>query len=233
MNTFFRRLKFLKDIILGKECYFPLQRSEKTKWMGSEKCGFYVVPDLLAKDSVVYSFGIGEDISFDEDLISEYGCFVYAYDPTPKSKIFIEKKTPSSLFKYFECGIADYDGKTKFFLPANDEYVSCTTYNRWGYDERERVPLEVNVKKLSTMMRENSHSHIDLLKMDVEGSEYSVIDNILKENISIKQICVEVHHRFSGMGIGKTQKMVQELNKKGFYIVAISDTKEEYTFIHY
>lgn len=233
MNTFLCRLKFLKDIILGKECYFPLQKSEKTKWMGTEDCGFYVVSNFLTKDSIVYSFGIGEDISFDESLISEYGCSVYAYDPTPKSKIFVEKKAPSPLFKYFEYGIAAYDGKTKFFLPANDEYVSCTTYNRWGYDESKRMPLEVVVKKLSTMMQENGHSHIDLLKMDVEGSEYSVIDNILEENISIKQICLEVHHRFPGMGIGKTKRMVRNMNKNGFYIVAISKTKEEYTFVHY
>lgn len=206
MNTFLCRLKFLKDVILGNECYFSLQEFEKTKWMGSETCGFYVVPCFLTMNSIVYSFGIGEDISFDESLISEYGCSVYAYDPTPKSKIFVEKMAPSPLFKYFECGIAAYDGKTKFFLPENDEYVSCTTYNRWGYDESKRIPLEVKVKKLSTMMQENGHLHIDLLKMDVEGSEYSVIDNILEENINVKQICLEVHHRLPGIGIEKTKK---------------------------
>lgn len=174
---------------------------------------------------------MGEDISFDEDVIHEFECPVYAYDPTPKSKIFVERKKPSALFKYCDCGIADYDGKMKFYLPENEEYVSCTTYNRWGYDESKKKPIEVDVKKLSTLMQENNHTHIDLLKMDIEGSEYAVIDNILKEKIDIKQICVEVHHRFEGIGIAKTKELVRKLNENGYYIVAISDTKEEYTFV--
>ena len=185
----------------------------------------------LKSNSIVYSFGVGEDISFDEDVIHEFECPVYAYDPTPKSKIFVERKKPSALFKYCDCGIADYDGKMKFYLPENEEYVSCTTYNRWGYDESKKKPIEVDVKKLSTLMQENNHTHIDLLKMDIEGSEYAVIDNILKEKIDIKQICVEVHHRFEGIGIAKTKELVRKLNENGYYIVAISDTKEEYTFV--
>lgn len=120
---------------------------------------FFIVPKQLNSNSIVYSFGVGEDISFDEEVIHEFGCPVYAYDPTPKSKIFVE--------------------------------------------QNKKMPIEVDVKKLSTLMQENSHTHIDLLKMDIEGSEYAVLDNILKEKIDIKQICVEVHHRFEGIGIAK------------------------------
>lgn len=40
---------------------------------------------------------MGEDISFDEELMKK-GCEVYAYDPIPKSKIFVEKKQLSPLF---------------------------------------------------------------------------------------------------------------------------------------
>lgn len=231
MNTMIRVLKFWKDILIGKELYYPIQLTLPIKWIGSVSCGFFITPEQLNSDSIVYSFGVGEDISFDEDLIRQFGSSVYAYDPTPKSKIFIEQKKPSSLFKYYDCGIADYDGKMKFYLPENEEYVSCTTYNRWGYDENKKKPIEVDVKKLSTLMHENNHTHIDLLKMDIEGSEYAVIDNILKEGIDIKQICVEVHHRFEGIGIVKTKELVRKLNENGYYIVAISETKEEYTFV--
>lgn len=231
MNAIFRFLKFWKDVLMRKELYLPIQSSEPIHWIGSDDCGFYIVENQLSNNSVVYSFGIGEDISFDEELIAKYGCSICAYDPTPKSKTFIEKKKPSSLFRYYDCGIADYDGKMKFYLPENDDYVSCTTYNRWGYDENKKKPIEVEVKKLSTLMLENGHTYIDLLKMDIEGSEYAVIDNILKDKIEIKQICVEVHHRFEGIGIAKTKDLVRKLNENGYYIVAISDTKEEYTFI--
>jgi FkbM family methyltransferase len=231
MNKIFRFLKLWKDVLMGKELYYIIQLTLPIHLIGSVSCGFFIVPKQLNSNSIVYSFGVGEDISFDEDVIHEFGCPVYAYDPTPKSKIFVEQNKPSALFKYHDCGIADYNGKMKFYLPENEEYVSCSSYNRWGYDENKKMPIEVDVKKLSTLMQENSHTHIDLLKMDIEGSEYAVLDNILKEKIDIKQICVEVHHRFEGIGIAKTKELVRKLNENGYYIVAISDTREEYTFV--
>ena len=48
----------------------------------------------------------------------------------------------------------------------------------------------------------------------------------------VTQICIEFHHRFKGIGLQKTMVAVESLNKNGFDIVAISDSKEEYTFVH-
>lgn len=232
MNKIVSVIKLIKDVITGKECYFSIQQKKEVKWFGNTFCGFYVCSELLSEQSIVYSFGVGEDISFDEELMKK-GCMVYAYDPTPKSQVFIEKKNPSFLFSFKPYGIADYDGNAKFYLPENDEFVSCTTYNRWGYDESRKKPLMVEVKRLSTLMKENGHSHIDLLKIDIEGSEYDVIDNILEEELDIDQICVEVHHRFPGIGVRKTKDMVKKLNENGYFIVAISNTREEYTFLRF
>jgi FkbM family methyltransferase len=231
MNSFFQKLKFYKDCLIGKNCYFPVQIKMKTQWAGNQYGGFFIIPELLSEKSIVYSFGIGEDISFDEYLMNKYNCNIYAYDPTPKSKVFIQNNKMSPLFHFFDTGIADYDGISKFYLPENDEFVSCTTYNRWGYDEQEIKPVEVNVKRLLSLMEDNNHKEIDLLKMDIEGSEYAVIKDIINSDIPIKQICLEVHHHFKGIGIKKTKEMVEALNKAGFMIAAISQTKEEYTFL--
>ena len=230
MNKLFREIKFRKDSLLGKEYNFPIQREMKIQWVGDHNCGFYIVPELLHDKSVVYSFGVGEDISFDEDLIENFHCEVFAYDPTPRSKEFIQKKSLSS-FHFSDVGISDFDGTMEFYFPENDEYVSCSTYNRWGYGEQKRRPIQVPVNKLSSLMAKNHHKQIDLLKMDIEGSEYAVIDDLLKESVPVTQICVEFHHRFKGIGIQKTKVAVENLNKNGFDIVAISDSKEEYTFV--
>lgn len=230
MNKLFREIKFRKDCLLGKEYNFPIQREMKIQWAGDHNCGFYIVPELLHDKSVVYSFGVGEDISFDEDLIENFHCEVFAYDPTPRSKDFIQKKKLSPLH-FFDVGISDFDGTMDFYFPENNEYVSCSAYNRWGYDEEKRRPIQVPVNKLSTLMEKNHHEQIDLLKMDIEGSEYAVLDDLIKENIPVTQICVEFHHRFEGIGLQKTQKAIKSINKNGFDIVAISDSREEYTFV--
>jgi len=226
-----QQLKFIKDVLFQKDLYYPIQKKEKTLWMGNEYGGFYVVPSALDSKSIVYSFGIGEDISFDEEVIKTFGCKVFAFDPTPKTKLFIEKVKPTNSFIFFDVGIAAYDGLTKFYLPENKDYISCTTYNRWKYDESILKPIEVPVKRLITLMNDLGHTHIDLLKMDIEGSEYDVIPDILQSSIPINQILIEVHHRFEGIGLNKTKEMIHRLNMVGYKIAAISDSRDEYTFI--
>ncbi len=81
-------------------------------------------------------------------------------------------------------------------------------------------------------MRELNHTKIDILKMDIEGSEYDVLNDILNANVEIKQILVEFHHRFEKIGLQKTRDAIKALNQKGYQIAAISDSREEYTFIN-
>ena len=49
--------------------------------------GGYLLPENIKLDSnsIVYSIGIGEDISFDATLSAKYNCKVYMFDPTPRS----------------------------------------------------------------------------------------------------------------------------------------------------
>jgi hypothetical protein len=77
-----RRLK----TFLGLE-FHPSIEVKKTKVrLGSDYGGWDVVLDGITKDSVVYSFGIGDDASFDLELIDRYNLVIHAFDPTPKSK---------------------------------------------------------------------------------------------------------------------------------------------------
>ena len=42
-------------------------------------------------------------------------------------------------------------------------------------------------------MSELGHDRIDLLKLDIEGAEYEVLDHVLSRNIPVGAICVEFH----------------------------------------
>lgn len=41
--------------------------------------------------------------------------------------------------------------------------------------------MEVSLRTLPTVMLELGHNHIDLFKMDIEGAEYGVIENLARE----------------------------------------------------
>jgi len=158
--------------------------------LGTHYGGWWIEPDLLGSDSTVYSVGIGEDISFDLALIDMVGCTVHAFDPTPRSLRWLKSQVLPKEFVIHPYGIADHDGKAPFYPPANREWVSHSIFpipNSVG------PVVPVDFKRFPTVMQLLKHDRLDLLKMDIEGAEYGVLKEILRESLAVKQIAVELH----------------------------------------
>ena len=222
----------LKKLILklsGKVRHLKKDIDCNKVWYGNVYGGFFVCPDLLNSSSVVYSFGIGEDISFDRAIMEKHGCEVFAFDPTPKSINWVNHQKISEKFKFFELGISSKSGPFDFFMPKNPNHVSGSIINQNNVNIKEKVIVEM--KTLQDILNELNHKHIDVLKMDIEGEEYDVIDNILDNRISVDQILVEFHDRFFDNGTAKSLQTVKKLKSKGYELFAISDSFEEVSFI--
>lgn len=80
-------------------------------------------------------------------------------------------------------------------------------------------------------MKDLGHSRIDILKMDVEGAEYDVIDEINNSDIRPKQFLVEFHHRFPGIGIKRSKEAIDKIRNMGYLLFSVSSTGEEFCFI--
>jgi FkbM family methyltransferase len=224
-------LKYWLKVLAGKEILVSVQKKTETRWYGNQNAGFYVATALVPERPVVYSFGVGEDISFDLEMIKRHNAAVYAFDPTPKSQKFIRSQQLPENFHFFDYGIYDHDGTLRFFLPEDESHVSGTIYNRWKYDESKIRPIDVPVKKFASIVGVLGHRKIDVLKIDIEGSEYAVLQQILDSGVEITQILIEFHHRFEGISKSKTKEAIALLNSKGFQIAGIAETREEFTFV--
>lgn len=228
MKNVARRLKLLAKIALGKEILIrPSIVCEKERF-GSVYGGWDTVVTNLNSHSVIYSFGVGEDASFDTALIEKYHLTVHAFDPTPRSIEWVKRQAFSDSFVMHDYGIAAFDGNVSFNPPENPDHVSHTILDR---PSTRTKAISVPVKTLSTIMRELGHSHIDIIKMDIEGAEYDVINDIYKSDIRPEQILVEFHHRFAGVGVKKTKEAVKKIKSMGYQLFSVSATNEEYCFI--
>ena len=125
-------------------------------------------------------------------------------------------------------GIADYDGEASFIPPENPEHVSHTLLER---TETKNQAITVPVRKLSTIMKNLGHKSVDILKMDIEGAEYAVIDDLRDSSIKPKQLLIEFHHRFDGVGIYKTIETINIIKKMGYAVFSVPESGEEICFI--
>jgi len=221
--------KFLLKVS-GKVNHLKKGIKLKSVWYGNQYGGFYVYPDLLNENSIIYSFGIGRDISFDTTVIKNHNCRVFGFDPTPKSIDWIKSQDIPSKFTFHDVGISDKSGFCDFYFPKNPDNVSGSIVVQDNIDVCEKTT--VKMRSIKDITNELAHTHIDILKMDIEGAEYSVIENILDSDISIDQILIEFHDRFVENGKAKTCHAIRCLNDKGFEIFAISDSCYEISLIN-
>jgi len=228
MRKIIREIKKFVKAILGLEFYPRINYLCHKERFGSEYGGWEVACEYLNKDSIVYSFGVGEDASFDMALIEKYGLTIHAFDPTPRSIEWVKKQNFPPNFVMHTYGIANFDGKASFYPPENPEHVSHTILRRV---ETQNNAITVPVKSLSTIMREFGHNHIDVLKMDVEGAEYNVIEDMKQSSIRPKQILVEFHHRFPNITVNHTKKSYATLKRMGYCLFSVSTKGRNSCFI--
>lgn len=200
-----------------------------TKRLGSSYGGWEIIEGSLKEESIVYYFGVGDDISFDLALIDDFGLTVHAFDPTQKSIAWVCKQSVPDRFILHEVGLADFDGEVMFRPPENPDYISHTALER---PETEDQSFSVPVKQLSSILTELGHTQIALLKMDTEGSEYEVIESLARTDIRPIQLLVEFHHRFPGVGLKETQRSLKQLREMGYKLFSVSDRGEEFGFVY-
>lgn len=225
-----RKINFVQLVLSGHKKHLKKEVSVNKKWCGNDYGGFFIAPDFIDDNAIVYSFGIGEDISFDLEIIENFNAQVYGFDPTPKSVKWVAAQTLPEKFSFYDFGISSKTGTATFYFPKNPDFVSGSIVKQSNINLDNGI--DVHLKTLEDTALFLKHKKIDVLKMDIEGAEYDVLENVLNANIIIGQILVEFHDRFFENGTEKTQKILNLMKDKGFYIFGVSETFDEVSFIN-
>jgi FkbM family methyltransferase len=184
MSRHFREWRF--------RLFYWLLRSTRTDLLrlGGE-CAWTIAASKVSADSFVVCAGAGNDISFEKGLIDRFGCQVALLDPSPTGSATMQREGDfGGKLMFLNVGLAERDGPLAFAAPEDQSEGSFRIADE---------PLEATVKfdcvSLQTVLQKFGRSSIDLLKVDIEGSEYGVIDSLLRSKVPVQQLCVEFHHR--------------------------------------
>lgn len=229
IRSLMARLRLLAKHLAGRDLYLrPNIRSEVT-YYGSRYGGWALPRDFVHAASLVYSFGIGEDASFDLALIRETGCLVHAFDPTPRSLRWAEREIQDGHFIVHPWALGAETGTLELWLPGDPEHVSASCRPS---SEHSAARFVAECRSLPAVMTELGHEHVDVLKMDIEGAEYAVIDSLVAADTLDRIGCllVEFHHWMEAFDRQETLDAIEGLRAKGFRILWVSETGHELLF---
>jgi hypothetical protein len=165
-------------------------------------------PQALNPGAVVYSFGLGEEISFDTEMAGLYGCEVHGFDPAPS----VQKAFSS-------CPPKQPVGKGTFWYHALG--LGPTSLESEKADDLVLEGCKCRVKRFIEIAAELGHAHVDILKIDIEGGEMAAMTEILSSGtlakLSVKQLLVEFHlwddDHFSAFA-----NIIDQLRRQGYQI---------------
>lgn len=198
--------------------------------LGTDYGGWPLLTAQTPRNPLIYSFGVGEDISFDLAAIDRFGATLHAFDPTPRSRKWIEAQTLPEAFHFHPIGLGSEDGEAEFFAPEVDAHVSFSAQPAAQSDPA--LAIRAPIKRLSTIAAELATGKPDVLKMDIEGFEYGVLDDLIEGSLRPAQLLVEFHHRMYGIPNSRTLDQIERLRAAGYRIFHVSDSGHEYGLVH-
>ena len=161
--------------------------------------------------------GCGEDISFELELIERFGMTVHCFDPSPVGAETAERAGRKDRRLIFRpVGLA----ATAVPLTFETTDSQPGTMHHWYKPTTKSSAVAVaECTTIPAEMHRNGHSHIDLLKLDIEGFEYEVLESCLDAGIRPGQICVELHHFFPNLSWKQSMGILWRLRRCGYRLV--------------
>ncbi|AVP87425.1 hypothetical protein phytr_4760 [Candidatus Phycorickettsia trachydisci] len=153
---------------------------------GRDNDGGYIIPEkALEQADVLIGYGIDQDSSFEEDFARIY-------------------KKPSY---GFDCGVDYKGGKNPLFTFINE----CISSDKFlFYDQKSSNRILSFSQQLDNLQIKDKKIFI---KMDIEGGEYEVFDEILEYKNNITGIALELHLDLSKTGLLKALKLLRDLRQ--------------------
>ena len=160
--------------------------------IGAPRDGGYVVAkDSILQADALVSMGISTDWSFDEDFVKlNPKAIVHGYDHTVSERLF-KRRLRKSIERFINLRSNFQNILVSFqLLKRYQDFFQgpCIHY-------QERVHNRLEQKDDATMQKiiERIGDKKVFLKIDIEGSEYRIIDDIVKFASNISGIAIEFH----------------------------------------
>lgn len=159
----------------------------------------------LNDKSIVFDIG-GYKGEFARDIFCKYNATIYIFEPIKSFFQIIQSKfVNNQKVKIYNFGLAGKDEQMQISMSENASSVFLKT------EHSETIYL----KSIVNFIRENNIQTVDLIKINIEGGEYELLESLIENNlISVfKNIQVQFHDFLLENGKERMNKIQENLSK--------------------
>lgn len=159
----------------------------------------------LNEKSVVFDVG-GYKGEFATDIFCKYNATIYVFEPIQSFFQIIQNKfINNQKVKIYNFGLAGKEEQLQISMSDNSSSVFLKT------EDSETIQL----KAIVNFIQENNIPSVDLIKINIEGGEYELLESLIENNlISVfKNIQVQFHDFLLDNGKERMHKIQEHLSK--------------------
>ena len=159
----------------------------------------------LNEKSVVFDVG-GYKGEFAGDIFCKYNATIYVFEPIQSFFQIIKNKfVNNQKVKIFNFGLAGKDEAMQISMSDNSSSVFLKT------EDSETIQL----KSIVNFIQQNNIQSVDLIKLNIEGGEYELLEALIENNLIgiFKNIQVQFHDFLLDDGKERMHKIQENLSK--------------------
>ena len=175
--------------------------------------GYLVCEESVINSDTLISFGISDDFSFEEHFQKINNINILAYDHTVNLNFFL-KKFLHSLIKFnfiiFFKQLINWINFKKFFNKAKNK-LFLKKIGKGGGAFNDYISIDDIIKS-------SSNNQNFFFKIDIEGSEYRILDDLIKFMDRIEGLAIEFHN--VDINLDRVLNFIEKFNLKLVHIHA-------------
>lgn len=140
----------------------------------------------LDNNSVIFDLG-GYEGQWASDIFGKYACTIFVFEPYKEhANNIIERFAKNDKIKVFDFGLAQETFTAKLSSSDNSSSMFITNADNF---------VEIQLVKAIDFFNEHNIAQIDLIKINIEGGEYDLLEHLIKTGFikNIKNIKVQFH----------------------------------------
>jgi FkbM family methyltransferase len=158
----------------------------------------------LSPNSTVFDVG-GYEGQWASDIFAMYCCSIYVFEPVARFATNIQKRfSRNPKITVYPFGLASETRKAR---------ISCEQDSSSVYKSG-RKSEAVDLRKASDFIEQNNIEAIDLMKINIEGGEYELLDHLVEDDLVKRIMNIQVQfHDFVPNAQARMQAIQTQLAK--------------------